>query len=124
MASMLRMASRILMIAVLLATAAACTQKGRDNGPRATEETSVRVENQSWLDITVYVVDNGSRTRLGLVNGSNSATFVIPSRVVGLGRSLTFLADPVGSSSVAQSFQIQVNPGDRVRLTLPGTIGR
>ena len=45
---------------------------GRDNGPRAMAETTVRVENQSWLDITVYVVDNGSRTRLGLVNATMS----------------------------------------------------
>ena len=101
--------------------AAACTGRGR-NAPRPVERTTVTVQNQSWLDMTVYVLYSSARQRLGSVSGNSTGTFRIPETMVGLGRSLRFMADPVGSSNTAQSYEIFVHPGDNVRLTIPATV--
>ena len=70
----------------LLATVAACNQTARpgrdDNGPQL--DTRVRVENQAFLDMNVYVLtDGGGRQRLGTVTGNTSQEFVIPAYIVG-----------------------------------------
>lgn len=113
---------RIPLIALfVLLAAAACTGRGR-NAPRPVERTMVTVQNQSWLDMTMYVVYSTARQRLGTVSGNSTNTFRIPDNMVGLGRSLRFMADPLGSSNTAQSFEIFVHPGDHIRLTVPATV--
>ena len=110
---------------LLVAVLAGCGgQRGVRSDQPGAETTTIRVENNSFLDMTVYVIRNGQRTRLGLVNGSSTRTFVIPDRVVGFGENLSFLADPVGSSVTAQSFDMYVRPGDEVGITIPATVGR
>jgi hypothetical protein len=115
---------RTSLLAMLVLFAAACTGTGK-NAPRAVDRASVRIANQSWSDMTVYVLTgNGgaARQRLGLVTGNGNATFTIPERLVGMGQSLRFLADPVGSSNTAQSFDIYVRPGQQVTLTIPPSV--
>jgi hypothetical protein len=107
---------------VLLAFAlAGCTGRGR-NAPQPREAATVRVENQSWLDMNIFAIAGGARTRLGTVTASTTRSFVIPASLVGLGRELSFLADPVGSSRTATSFAIFVGPGEEVVLTIPPTV--
>jgi len=110
-----------LLVVLVLLAAAACTGQGR-NAPQPQERTTVRVQNQSWLNVTMYVMFGASRQRLGEVTGNGTSTFTIPEGVVGFGRSLRFLADPIGSGNTAQSFEIFVNPGDNVTLTIPPTV--
>ncbi|HEX8907533.1 MAG TPA: hypothetical protein VF771_22010 [Longimicrobiaceae bacterium] len=114
-----------LTLALVLATlgAAACVGKGR-NAPIPQPATFVHVENQAWLDVDVYAMSGGLRRRLGLVNANSSARFRIPDSVIGIGRSLQFLVDPVGSSRTGTSFEIYVSPGQEVTLTVPPTLGR
>jgi hypothetical protein len=112
---------RASLLTLLVLFAAACTGTGK-NAPRAVDQASVRVANQSWSDMTIYVLTGSgpsARQRLGQVTGNGSATFTIPEGLVGMGQSLRFLADPLGSSNVAQSFEIYVRPGQRVTLTIP-----
>jgi hypothetical protein len=118
MARILRIPLAALLVAL---AAAACTGRGR-NAPRPVERTMVTVQNQSWLDMTMFVLYSSARQRLGTVSGNSQGTFRIPENMVGLGRSLRFMADPVGSSNTAQSFEIFVQPGDHVRLTIPATV--
>ncbi|MBV9107978.1 MAG: hypothetical protein JO306_01060 [Gemmatimonadetes bacterium] len=105
--------------------AAACVGQGK-NAPAPVAATYIRVENQSWLDVDVYAVFGGTRRRLGLVNGNSSQTLRIPNDVVGIGRSLAFLVDPVGSSHVGTTVsEIYVTPGQEgLSLTVPPTMGR
>ena len=115
---------RTSLLAMLVLFAAACTGTGK-NAPRAVDRASVRIANQSWSDMTIYVLTGtggGARQRLGDVRGNGNATFTIPERLVGMGQSLRFLADPLGSSNVAQSFEIYVRPGQQVTLTIPPTV--
>jgi hypothetical protein len=79
----------------------------------------VEVENQSFYDMTVYVVRGGMRTRLGTVSGHSQATFLIPRSFVNVGLPISFMADPIGGSQTPFSQEIPVGPGDTVVLTIP-----
>ncbi len=118
----------VLPILALLLAAPACTTPEQPGGnPRAQAEIAqVRVENQAWLDMNIFVTDtgNGARTRLGLVTGTSSSTLRIPQSVVGMGRALRFVADPVGSGRTASSFEFFVRPGQQVTITIPPNFGR
>jgi hypothetical protein len=116
----MRYAPRFLLLAALLVVVAACGP--RRTGPVADESAQLRVQNNSFLDMRIYVVGSGPRIRLGMVNGSSSATLRIPAHVIGMGRDVHFLADPIGSPTVAQSFSIYVRPGENVSITIPPTV--
>jgi hypothetical protein len=114
--------ARTLTLAAALATlAAACVGKGK-NAPVPEPATFVRVENQAWLDVDVYAVSGGARRRLGMVTGNSTQVLRIPDSVVGIGQSLQFVADPVGSSRAGVSYEIYVSPGQEVRLVIPATL--
>lgn len=118
----MRNATRILLFIALVAVAGCASKPG---GARfEPRETQVTVHNQAWMDMTIYVLDGARRVRLGLAGANGTASFRIPESVVGLGRVLRFQADPVGSSNVASSYEINVSPGQTVRLTIPPTAGR
>lgn len=118
---MMAPATRIALASLALA-AATCAR------PRASEdmdpkvETALRVENQAYLDMNVYVVRSGQRIRLGTVPGNTTRVFMLAPYLVGPGAQLGFLVDPVGSSRTALSEDIYVNPGDVIELVIPATV--
>ena len=103
-------------VAVMSACGGARSRPGVDQAERAT----IAVDNRAFTDMTVYVSEAvGSRRRLGLATGVSTTVFTIPSTVVGNGRELSFIVDPVGSSRTAISNTLFVQPGQRVTLTIP-----
>jgi hypothetical protein len=100
----------------------ACAANPRTDAPDR-EPTTVRVDNRAWTEMTLYAVASGQRVRLGTVGGTSTAVLRIPPGVVGQGRNLTFLADPLGSSRTSTSFEIFVRPGEQVTLTIPPGAG-
>jgi hypothetical protein len=105
---------------MLLALVAACGPRSRSNRPpAAVEPTYVRITNQSWLDMNVYVLRSSQRIRLGTVGANQTQRFLLPQNLVFGATPLRFLADPIGSSRTARSFEIVVAPGDEVSLTIP-----
>lgn len=112
----------VLQLLVVILLAGGCAARGGNNRGSAGDEASLRVQNQSWLDMRIYVVASGQRVRLGTVNAASTSTLGIPAHVIGLGREVSFLADPLASSTVAQSFSMYVDPGDEVTLTIPPSV--
>lgn len=109
--------TRRLALALLLAPLAACVSK---RAPRSTEPaTYVEVQNQSWLDQTIYVMRSSQRVRIGQVTGNSRARLRIPAGMLFGATPLRFVADPVGSSRQATSLEITVSPGEDVTLTIP-----
>lgn len=97
---------------------AACTPMRRT--PLSTAgQTTVRVENRGFLDMTIYVLRGAERVRLGLATGASSTRFVIPADIASTVMPLRFIADPVGSSRASVSEEISVRPGDEVVLEIP-----
>ncbi len=85
-------------------------------------KTTVTVDNQSFLDMTIYVLSGGQRIRLGQATGSSKSKFTIPAYLIGYGiQPLRFLADPIGGNRLPISEEINVTAGDEVILTIPPT---
>lgn len=103
----------------LLLVASACTsvRSGIDSSSDPYGDTTVRVENQAWTDVTVYVERPGERVRLGDVSSQGTRTFRLPSGVT-FG-SIRFYIDPLGSRHGGRTYDINVTPGDQLRLTIP-----
>lgn len=114
----MRYAAFLLFVSVLLS---GCTTATRDsqNGNAPQAKTTVRVENQNFLDMTIYVLDAGQRIRLGDVVGHTTRVFEIPDHLIFGPTSLQFVADPVGARQTPVSEEITVTPGDQVQLIIP-----
>ena len=113
------------LLAVLFVAAlgtAGCVGKGRNAPTTPQQFASVRVNNRAFIDVDVFALNGSTRARLGSVSASGTGTFRIPAAVVGTGRDLRFMVDPIGSSRQGLSFNIYVRPGERVTLTVPPSI--
>ena len=103
-----------------LAPLAVACGAARQRQPAQSEpRTTVRVDNQGYLDMVIYLLIGSQRVRLGTASGSSTATFRIPPQYVFGASSLQFLADPIGSNRTPISDTIVVSPGDEVRLIIP-----
>lgn len=107
-------------MAMSLTLSAGCM---RNNDPEAeaqpTPVTRLRVQNQAFSDMTIYVYRSSQRIRLGQATGNSTAVFVIPSNLIFSSTPLRFQADPIGSSRASISEEITVSPGDEVSLLIP-----
>jgi hypothetical protein len=115
-------AARCLAGALLLAAVASCgaNRDGRQTAPLPPPEprTTVRVENLGFPDVTVYVLRNTQRVRLGQVTGVSVAVLTIPEHVVLGASSLRFQVNPIGSRVQPISYEFFVHPGDEVLLVV------
>lgn len=101
----------------------ACThnRKPDPNAPAEPEvgPTTVRVQNQGFADVTVYVYRGGARVRLGIVTGNSTAVLTIPKTMVQPATQLRFIAAPIAGQRQPISEEITVSPGDEVGLIIP-----
>jgi hypothetical protein len=89
-------------------------------GPQQPEQpTTLRVDNQSLLDMTIYAIRGSQRVRLGIAGGLRVTTLTIPSSLVFGVTSMRFLADPIGSNRTPISEEITVAAGDEIGLLIP-----
>ena len=89
-------------------------------GPKQVQEpTTIRVDNQSYTDMTIYLVRGSQRMRLGTAGGLKQTTLTIPATVVFGSTPLRFIADPIGSGRGPVSDEITVRAGDQVSLIIP-----
>ncbi len=86
---------------------------------RQREGALLKVDNQAFLDMTVYVARGAHKVRLGIATGSSTTRFNIPGDIVAGSATLTFIADPIGNSNQTVSEQIDVYPGDEVTMVIP-----
>ena len=102
------------------ALAAACTHNPNpDEAAQPQPVTRLRVQNQAFLDMTIYVYRGPQRLRLGTANGNSTTRFTIPASLIFGATPLRFQADPIGSSRASISEEITVSPGDEVTLMIP-----
>ncbi len=98
------------------------TACGRRNATTRGDEvpTRIRVQNQRFLDVNIFVVRGGQRMRLGTVSGNTTQVLRIPAYVMnGSLGTLRFIADPIGARSAPVSEEILVSPGDEVVMLIP-----
>jgi hypothetical protein len=106
---------------LLLLVVAACAPFGRRGGEaRGSERIPMVVHNQNFYQATIFAYTNGTRVRLGEVQGNSTATLYAPSPPGGQLRvEIRLLA--VGAFT---SYPVMVSPGDRVEVTVPSDLHR
>ncbi len=92
--------------------------------PASSESVPLRIDNHNWLDVVIYVVHDGQQTRLGLATASSSATFSLPEHLLGQGREVQLLGDPVGGHGAVSTETIVVQPGQSIDWTLETDLRR
>jgi hypothetical protein len=116
---------RLLGVLLILSThACSHTISAPVGTPKSSESVPLRIDNHNWLDVVIYVVHDGQRTRLGLATATNSATFSLPMHLLGQGREVRFLADPVGGHGTVSTETIVVQPGQSITWTLETDLRR
>jgi hypothetical protein len=72
--------------------------------------------------MTVYVLVNGSRTRLGIATGNKSTVLTIPEYLLSGTTFLRFVANPIGGNRTPVSEEVDVSPGDQLVMVIrPGS---
>jgi hypothetical protein len=64
-------------------------------------EIALSVVNHNYLDVVVYVLHHGVRTRVGSVTGSTSTVFFLPARLLGQGREIQLRGYAIGKKDAA-----------------------
>ena len=100
--------------------------KGKDSAdtPAPATDVPVQIINHHWLDITIYVIHDGQRTRLGVAGGSAETRLELPSHLLGVGRDIQLYADPIGSLDDAITEVIVVQPGQFIEWLLESGLER
>ncbi len=81
-------------------------------------KTRVEIDNQNFNDMTIYLIEPGTRVLLGSVTGLTKTTLTIPRGGVGGDWKVVLLADPVGGSSPIRTPSLLVAPGQSVFWTI------
>jgi len=91
-------------------------------GPIDAGTARLLVDNQSTAQIRIFALSSGQRVRLGTVNGLSTETLTIPDFLVGGGRNIAFVTEPLAGQASARTIELYVTPGDAVRLIIPSQI--
>ena len=110
---------RSIFFASLLITVAACNAFRHGDPTVANAATTLEVDNQGFVDMTVYAIRNSQRIRLGTATGFHKTTLTIPPSLMSGSTTLRFVADPIGGSRPSVREEINVVPGDTVQLLIP-----
>jgi len=127
-ARLLRLATALLL--PVAATACFVFNRGHKPGEESAStytpesEIALNVTNHNYLDVVVYVLHDGQRTRVGLVNGSSSTVFFLPPRLLGQGREIRLYGDAIGNDAYADTDILVVQRGQYIEWTLETDLRR
>src|SRR2546423_11216117 len=119
--SMARVA-RSLILGVTLAAIACARRHHSQSEPTA--DIPLRVTNHNWLDVTIYVLHDGQRTRVGSVTGSSTQEFTLPGRLLGQSHQLALLGEAIGSPDFARTEVLNIQSGQYIEWTLETDLRR
>ena len=125
----MRTAGMVLALAALVPTFSACSRHtppdtSGGSPPDPTAEVALRVVNHHWLDVTIYAIHSGERNRVGVVGATTSVTLLLPPYLLGPGREIRLLADPIGARGVATTETLVVQPGQYIEWILERGLSR
>ena len=112
-------------VAFALSAAALSAQQPTSASTKVRHEvlTQVRVANRNWLDVKVYLDNDGVLVPLGFVLSQQTALIHIPQRALTTANRLRIVALPIGGTSAYVSPEMMIVRGDAVLLTLENRLG-
>ena len=113
---------RVLILGIALATIACAGRHHSKSEPLS--DIPLRVTNHNWLDVTIYVLHDGQRTRIGSVTGSSTQDFTLPRRLLGQSHELALLGEAIGSPDFARTEVLNIQPGQYIEWTLETDLRR
>jgi hypothetical protein len=113
---------RACIIVALTLTTAFCGRTASRETPAPAGQTTLIVENESTSQVTVYVLRDTQRQRLGTAEALGSTRLTIPDNIVFGPTTLRFEIHPLASRATPISTQITVSRGEEIRLRVPSTI--
>ncbi len=113
-------ARRFAALLLLALAVPACSRTGPQSAEDAAQAPTVlRVENQSFYDMDIYMVRQaGDRVRLGSVSSQQTANLTIPSGLLFGLSTVRFVARPLAGPGAEISQNITVAAGDTVMMTI------
>jgi hypothetical protein len=87
-------------------------------------EIALSITNHNYLDVVVYVLHDGLRTRVGTVTGSSSTVFFLPARLLGQAREIELYGDAIGNETYARTERLIVQRGQYIEWTLETDLRR
>ncbi len=97
---------------------AGCGKNQPETGIIPNQPTILRVDNQSFNDMRIYVIQGGQRIRVGTANGKNVSTFKLSKSVVTGFTTLKVEAVPIGGNGHSVSDEITIQPGEELELRI------
>ena len=87
------------------------------------EQTALRIRNDNWLDVRVYLVSESGAApiRVGTVSSVSTSVIRLRGRVLHEIRNrgtVRFLLRPIGSRASYTTQPMLVNPGDQIQLSV------
>ncbi len=113
-----------ILLAATVAVSACWRRGGNEQGPLYSGPVKVVVDNKHWQDVTVYVVHDGERSRVGVATATTIATFTLAPHQLGQTGLIRLIADPIGSRTMLSTENIVVKPGQEVQWTLESQLQR
>lgn len=108
---------------VILAISGGCHRSAPRVAPSA--PATLEVENHNRLDVEVYLLHQGQRTRLGLVTAATRREFAIPERLLTATAGVVrFQASAIGSGDETFTDLVTVRPGTLVRWSLEARLSQ
>ena len=112
------MKTRAILLSLSFA-ALACTPNQKTATADLREPTILTVDNQGFIDMTIYAARGPQRIRLGNATGNGKTNFNVPPALMSGLTTLHFVADPIGGRRASVSEEITVAPGDTIVLQIP-----
>ncbi len=97
---------------------AGCSRNQADTGIIPSQPTILRVDNQSFNDMRIYVIQGGQRIRVGTANGKQISTFKLSRSVISGFTSVRVQAVPIGANGNSVSEEISIQPGEELELRI------
>jgi len=115
--------SRAALAIVLLAPACAAGHgKAEQGSPAPDDPVVLRVTNNTWADVDVFVLASTMRTRLGIVTSQGTEDIPVPRNVWATG-SIQVRIDQIGGAPPYLTDQINIHGGQRIALTVEHQTG-
>jgi hypothetical protein len=80
--------------------------------------TRVEIDNQNFSDMDIYLINRGTRVRLGSATGLSKTTLLLPGAALAGGWQVSLQADPIGGAAPIRTPALLVAPGQNVYWTI------